>query len=54
MFTVYCAKCKEEITHYESAVHIINDDGFTHTYCKDCGEEVRKRIEERSREVKGR
>lgn len=51
MIGLECAKCKNVISDYASMSQIIDDAGFTHTYCGECGEEVKKRMEQRDSSI---
>jgi len=42
-----CTKCKCKIDDYSTMVQILEDAGYTATYCENCGEEVKKRMKER-------
>ncbi|GEM_PF-2926856 len=39
-----CEKCRAEID-YKGRVQILDNNGFTHTFCGKCGEESQKKIE---------
>ena len=47
-----CTKCKAEIEDYSTMVQIIEDAGYTATYCEKCGAEVKKRMAERDKSIK--
>lgn len=46
MAALECEICKADITSYKDRVQIIDDAGFTHTYCKECGKDFAKKIAE--------
>ena len=46
MVSLECEKCKIDINSYNERVQVLDKNGFTHTYCKNCGNEDHKRIEE--------
>lgn len=46
-----CTKCKSEITDYSKMVQILEDAGWTATYCEQCGQEVRKLMDARDRAI---
>jgi NAD-dependent SIR2 family protein deacetylase len=52
MMSIKCAKCQCEIDDYKSMIQIIEDAGYTTTYCAKCGEEVKKRIAQRDKSIK--
>lgn len=39
-----CEKCKAEID-YNGRVQILDNNGFTHTFCGRCGEDYKKKID---------
>jgi hypothetical protein len=51
MIGLECAKCKNSITDYSSMSQIIDEAGFTHTYCGECGKEVKDRINQRDSSI---
>ncbi|VVB57206.1 Uncharacterised protein [uncultured archaeon] len=46
MASFECEKCKTEINDYKNRVQVLDRNGFTHTFCKGCGEEHDKKIKE--------
>ena len=52
MLSIKCTKCKEEIKDFSTMVQIIEDAGYTATYCEKCGEEAKRKIEERDKSIK--
>jgi len=52
MLSIRCSKCKEEIDDFSSMVQIIEDAGYTATYCAKCGVEQKKRVEHRDKSIK--
>jgi len=52
MMNIKCAKCQCEIDDYKSMVQIIEDAGYTTTYCAKCGDKVKQRMQERDKSVK--
>jgi len=52
MMSIKCEECKKEIADYKSMSQIMDEDGFTHAFCTGCGEEIRKKIEERDKAIK--
>ncbi|MFH1306890.1 MAG: hypothetical protein ABIH83_04530 [Candidatus Micrarchaeota archaeon] len=51
MQEVKCEKCRKE-ADYGERFEIILGDGFTHTFCKKCGEEMANKIAEKKAEKK--
>ena len=51
MLSIKCTRCKNEIYDVSRMVNILEDAGYTATYCGDCGGEARKKIEERDRSI---
>ncbi|MFA5108033.1 MAG: hypothetical protein WC492_00665 [Candidatus Micrarchaeia archaeon] len=47
MLKIECTKCKAEIANYSEMVQILEDSGITATYCMECGQEARKKIDDR-------
>jgi len=46
MVALECEKCKADIFDYKNRVQVLDKNGFTHTYCKACGEDYHKKIQE--------
>ena len=46
MVALECEKCKADIFDYKSRVQVLDKNGFTHSYCKGCGEDYQKKISE--------
>ena len=46
MVSLECEKCKTDINSYKERVQVLDRDGFTHTYCRACGDDYHKKIEE--------
>lgn len=44
MMTFECEKCKADVD-YRGRVQILDNAGFTHTFCKACGKEHQEKIE---------
>ncbi|MFH1306888.1 MAG: hypothetical protein ABIH83_04520 [Candidatus Micrarchaeota archaeon] len=49
---IECTKCGKEIYDSSDMVQIIEDAGFTATYCTECGVETKKILQERDRSIK--
>ncbi|MFH1095712.1 MAG: hypothetical protein V1728_05850 [Candidatus Micrarchaeota archaeon] len=45
MTTLECEKCKTDINSYKERVQVLDPIGFTHTFCKLCGDDYQKKIE---------
>jgi len=54
MIRIECTACKKDIEDVTSIVNIIDEDGFTHTYCNACGPEIRQRLEGRYKDIDGK
>ena len=39
MATLECEKCKCDINSYKERVQVLDPIGFTHTFCKACGDD---------------
>lgn len=44
MATFECEKCKTEID-YKGRVQILDNQGFTHTFCGKCGDDFKRKID---------
>ncbi|MFH0927620.1 MAG: hypothetical protein V1822_03505 [Candidatus Micrarchaeota archaeon] len=51
MMSIKCTKCNEEIDDFKQMVQIIEDAGYTATYCGKCGEDVREKMRERDESI---
>ena len=47
-----CEKCKNEIKDYKNRVQIMDEQGFTHSYCSECGQEEKNRLDARESSIK--
>lgn len=45
MASLECEKCKTDINSYRERVQVLDPVGFTHTFCKSCGDDYQRRIE---------
>ena len=45
MVSLECEKCKSDINSYRDRVQVLDSAGFTHTYCRACGDDQQKKIE---------
>ncbi len=45
MATLECEKCKCDINSYKERVQVLDPIGFTHTFCKACGDDYQKKID---------
>ncbi|MCL6089263.1 MAG: hypothetical protein M1530_03855 [Candidatus Marsarchaeota archaeon] len=45
MASLECEKCRADINSYKERVQVLDPIGFTHTFCKACGEDYQKKIE---------
>lgn len=46
-----CEKCHVDIVDYKGRVQVLDPIGFTHTYCKACGDEYNKKIQDSDRSI---
>ena len=47
MYGIECKACKGPISDFKTMVQIIDENGFTHTYCQQCGEKIKERLKAR-------
>ncbi len=45
MVSLECEKCKTDINSYKERVQVLDPIGFTHTFCRACGDDYQKKIE---------
>ncbi len=46
MVSLECEKCKTDINSYKERVQVLDPIGFTHTFCRACGDDYHKKIED--------
>lgn len=54
MFEQKCIVCKNEITSDKDEIHLMDEHGFTHTFCSRCSEEAKKKLKSRDDSIRGR
>jgi len=46
-----CEECKADIKDYRHRVQILDENGFTHSYCAECGTEIQRKIDNRNASI---